>query len=142
MKSLIKALKAAPAGAMGAAAGDSDGDDDDGDDAGSADSLQTRRNAFKMLCFLLTEVAQSSAKLEAEAAAAAAGDKPAGGRGKAKGAASSNVLATLTEAAVTTLQAAVNTDFQRLWPLGVPEEVGCPRVSPTVEVLGVACAVA
>ena len=58
MKSLLRAMRASPPDADA----DADGQDDD-----CIDSLHTRRNAFKMLAFLLTEAAQASVKVDAEA---------------------------------------------------------------------------
>jgi hypothetical protein len=130
LKSLLRALKAAPP------SDDADADADD-DDGTPEDSVHTRRNAFKMLLFLLTEVATTSARLEAEEAAS--GDKPAakegaGGKaGKKAGAkgggsgAGAGGLAALADTCMHALHTAVGSDFCRLWPLGVPEEV---RVGP------------
>ncbi len=94
---------------------DSFSDDDIGED-----SVTARRNAFKQIVFLLCEVANASARLDTEAAAKA--DKPA--RGKAKGSETSgNKAHQFLEKATAALVRAGDSEFNRLWPLGVPEEV-------------------
>lgn len=98
-----------------------DSDNDSGsDEEGDEGSVTSRRNGFKQLVFLLSEAALACARVDADAAAKA--DKPV--RGKAKtGDANSNRVHVCIEKAVAALVAGVDSEFNRMWPLGVPEEV-------------------
>jgi hypothetical protein len=112
--SLLRSMKTA------VSAGDDDGsdnDDDGGDDGAGADSTSRRRNAFKMLVFLCAEAAQVSAAMESDAAAS--GDKAPRGKGRAQASKGAAMLETLLD----TMATAARSDFVRLWPLGVVEEV-------------------
>ena len=125
LSSLLRAIAAGDA-AKQAVGDDSDGSGDDGDedfDDEEGDCPANRRNAFKQLVYLLCESCQVSSKLDTEAAAKA--DKPARGKGKA-GDANANKLHVCLEKALTALTTATDSEFQRLWPLGVPEEVREP----------------
>lgn len=118
LSSLLRSLEK---DAVAKPAAEEDADDSfDSDDGETEDSVTSRRNAFKQLVFLLCEVASGCAKLDSDAAAKS--DKPA--RGKAKtGEASGNKAHVFLERTMTALVAAGDSEFNRLWPLGVPEEV-------------------
>ena len=120
--SLLRTMKRSATGKAALPLDESDAEEEDAidNDGGEEDSVATRRNAFKMLAFLLAEVSLASAGLDTEAASKA--EKPQ--RGKAKsGDASGNRLHVCLERALAALLAGVDSDFARLWSLGVPEEV-------------------
>lgn len=124
LAALLRSLKQDGSNTKRGDAGSDDEDlESDGDmseDEIDASSPTCKRNGFKQLVYLLSECAAMTAKLDADAAAKS--DKPQ--RGKAKtGEASGNKLHVCLEKQLQALAVAADSEFNRLWPLGVPEEV-------------------
>ena len=101
------------AGTAAAADDNVDADADDADDADdAAAAMASRRNAFKMFVFLLTEGVLACAAATAKAAASASG----------KSSAAVPKSARTAQPAMEALLAAAGCPFGRMWSLGVAEE--------------------